>query len=81
MESLTSDFAGMELALRQLTVVTEAYSLPEDFLESVLLAARMERVEELLAADGNDGFPGLDVAAVRKRVTAVALSHHRTACL
>ena len=63
---------GIKLALRQLTVVTEAFSLSDDFLESVLLAARMERMKELLAADGNDGFPGLDVAAVRKQVTTFA---------
>ena len=79
-ESLTSRFSGMELGLRQLTDVIEAYSLPDGFLESVLLAARMERMAELLAADGQEeassskkkSSRGLDVATVRKQVTTFA---------
>ena len=75
-ESLTFRFVGMELALRQLTDVTnKSYTLLDRFLESVLAAAKMELLEELHAADGNGGFPGLDVAAVRNCKQVTSLTH------
>ena len=64
----------MELALRQLADVAKSYSLTDGFVQKVLDAARLELLEELLGkSDG--GFPGLDVAAVRKQVTTFLLLH------